>query len=313
MAKKIVNTNLVATLLIVIAVLSYGLIGKAGNLEPTATPGPTMKTLDEVEARIPIPGSSSPIGSYDINNPGSYYLTGDRICSGYGIIVSADNVTIDLNGYQLIGPGSGSAYGVYMRVKDNVEIRNGTVRNFFRGIYESDSSGKNHRVINLRAVSNGRDGIHLKGSGHLVKDCTANDNGISANGDIYGIYAGNGSTVSGNTVRNNGYGASSISIFSIYGIYAGESCTVMNNTTSKNGGAAECFGGPFIYGIFTSTGCTVTGNTSSKNATPISSGIAAGIYIGEYSVVDQNTAYSNNGLNMSNSGTCSYGTNVPQF
>jgi type VI secretion system secreted protein Hcp len=42
------NTNLVVALLVIIAVLGYGLIGKAGNLEPPTGPASTMKTLDEI-------------------------------------------------------------------------------------------------------------------------------------------------------------------------------------------------------------------------------------------------------------------------
>ena len=38
MARKIVKTNLVAILLVVIAVLSHSLIGNAGSLEPSAIP-----------------------------------------------------------------------------------------------------------------------------------------------------------------------------------------------------------------------------------------------------------------------------------
>jgi hypothetical protein len=48
MEKRNVNTNLVAALLVVIAVLGYGLIGKAGNLEPSAPPDSTMKNLQEI-------------------------------------------------------------------------------------------------------------------------------------------------------------------------------------------------------------------------------------------------------------------------
>ena len=48
MEKRNVTTNLVAALLVVIAVLGYGLIGKAGNLEPSAAPDSTMKTMQEI-------------------------------------------------------------------------------------------------------------------------------------------------------------------------------------------------------------------------------------------------------------------------
>ena len=48
MAKKNVNTNLVVVLLVLVGLLGYALFAQAGNLEPSAAPAPTMKTLQEV-------------------------------------------------------------------------------------------------------------------------------------------------------------------------------------------------------------------------------------------------------------------------
>ena len=174
----------------------------AGDLEPSAPPASTMKTLDEVEARIPIPGSDTPVSVFNISNSGSYYLTGDRVASGHGILVQVDNVTIDLNGYNLIGSGAGNYHGVYMNGRSNIEVRNGTVRNFGRnGIRDASASGQNNRIINVRAISNGLDGfytgIFLLSANSLIKGCTSSGN--TGNG----IYIGAGSMVIGNTACSN--------------------------------------------------------------------------------------------------------------
>jgi hypothetical protein len=249
MEKRNVNKNSVAALLVVIAVLGYGLIGKAGNLEPSAAPAPTMKTLDEVEPRISISQADIPL---TISTRGSYYLTEEVTAAGTAIAVDANNVTIDLMGYNLIGPGSGTNYGIYMNGRSNVEIRNGTIRGFEYGIYEKDEYlGKDHRLIDVRSVSNVQGGIYLFGSGHLVKDCTASYNGNSAAGNVFGIYAGYASMVTGNTTHRNGISATGSTV---YGIYAASGSTVTGNTAHYNGYLSVS---TTVYGIYAEGGCTV--------------------------------------------------------
>src|SRR5215469_2970325 len=69
-----------------------------GVLTPPGAPGPTMKTLAQIEPRIPISTATN------ISNPGSYYLTTNlNVPSGSGITISANNVTLDLNGFALTG------------------------------------------------------------------------------------------------------------------------------------------------------------------------------------------------------------------
>ncbi len=233
-----------------------------GNLEPFAPPIPTTKMLDEVEPTTPIlPISSVPC---EISVSGFYYLTEDLTATGTGITVDANDVTIDLRGQQLIGPGSGNNHGIYMNGCSNVEIRNGTVRSFgSHGIYEASSrSGKGHRIINVQVMSNGEKGVFLKGSGHSVKDCTAAKNG----GD--GIDGDYRSTLTGNTAYEN-QGA---------GIRARGSCTVTGNTAGDNQG----------NGIYTDSSCMVTGNTASHNQ-------GSGIHTGWGCMVTGNSADGNQG------------------
>src|SRR5262245_8811913 len=68
-----------------------------GALTPPGAPGPTMKSLDQIEARTPI--SSAP---FIITQPGSYYLTTNvTVSSGDAITINANNVSLDLNGFTI--------------------------------------------------------------------------------------------------------------------------------------------------------------------------------------------------------------------
>jgi hypothetical protein len=277
----------------VCALIILSQVSLAGNLEPDAPPGSTMKTLSEVEPRTPIPGSTTQVSTFTISQSGSYYLTGSRLCNSTGIIVEANNVTIDLCGFSLIGNDTGS--GIYMTDRTNVEIRNGTIRNFYYGINDdyimmiSNGSSTNHRVIGVRVLSNVKFGIKLYGPNNEVRDCKVVNNGTSAavGSSVFGILVANNCTVTGNIVNNNG-GAAMVGAV-VFGITAGNGCTVTGNTVSGNGTSADV--ATTIYGITADTGSKITGNIVNGNGT--SAGSVYGIRTAEGCTITGNTVYGN--------------------
>jgi len=158
---------------------------------------------------------------YEIKNSGFYYLTGNLNYSGSGnaITVTANDVTLDLMGFSLTGTGAAETAGIYSNGRSNVEIRNGTVRNFDAGVVGNNpinGNGNKHRVINVRATNNGGAGIYLAGKNHLIKNCSSSDNGAGlaifgsglitdsvANNNVTGISMTGPGSVLGNTACNN--------------------------------------------------------------------------------------------------------------
>ena len=125
---------------------------------------------------------------YVISEPGSYILTGNLTVpdeNTTAIEVRADDVTVDLNGFAIIGPvqctaedGSVSCApegtGVGVLAQDDSSptvVRNGSVR----GMGAAGVRIVSGRVEGVRALENGETGISL-GSG-IVRGCLAESNG----------------------------------------------------------------------------------------------------------------------------------------
>jgi parallel beta-helix repeat protein len=213
-----------------------------------------------------------------IETSGYYFLTNNLTSQGTGIDIGGafqvKNVTIDLRGYTIFGDGTGD--GIYVGSADeDVEIRNGTVTNFYRGVVGSGST--NVRVINIRAINNNLHGILLQLSEKsLVKDSTASGNGAM------GIWLGKGSTATGNIVGDNAN----------TGINAFFGDTVIGNSVYNNGG----------HGISAE-------NSTIKNNTTYSNNMN-GINLINNCLVDGNTSVDNSsGINISQCSTCTFGTN----
>jgi hypothetical protein len=132
--------------------LSLGVPPVAGELEPPAAPAPTVNLA---EPRTPVSGLP-----LVISQPGSFYLTDDLngVAGQGGITITADDVTLDLNGFSLNGvPGSSNGITVSGQAT-NVVIRNGTVRNW--GGDGIDSTLAQRAVVEDVAVRlNGGEGL----------------------------------------------------------------------------------------------------------------------------------------------------------
>jgi hypothetical protein len=201
---------------LVAAVVGIVLFVNAGDLTPPPGPvAPTMKTLTQVEPRTPVQDlSSNGTALYVIDQPGSYYLTANitGVSGKHGIEVTAENVTLDLNGFALLGvPGSQTGVAVSA---SNVAVHEGTVRDWGAwGVYAPNCS--NIRLENLLAADNGSSGL-AAGPGCTVVNCNAVGNQAA------GIIVSSGSVI-GCTARSNGW----------FGIQVTEStvsaCTVQGN------------------------------------------------------------------------------------
>ena len=101
-------------------------VGPVNVLSPGGAPQATMKTLHQVEPRIPI--ASLP---FSITESGSYYFTGNltfAVGTGHAIQVAASDVTIDLMGFTLDSESAVTGSGIHLGSGiRNVTVRNGTI------------------------------------------------------------------------------------------------------------------------------------------------------------------------------------------
>jgi hypothetical protein len=139
-----------------------------GALTPPGAPTPTMKTLDQIESRIPITNVTAGIF---INNPGSYYLT-TNLTGGFNVFaisVNANDVKIDLRGWTLTSSGGASARGIHGNAAlTNVSIYNGSLVGWSNSAVSLNSVVGAH-VENIQ-VRTSRGGI-IVGNNGCVQHC----------------------------------------------------------------------------------------------------------------------------------------------
>ena len=229
----------------------------AGSLNPPAgTPASTMKTLEVIEPGTPVTAEDIPL---TITSSGMYYFTDNIVCGtadANAIDVQAENVTIDMRGFSLVGPGPSagtSGHGIHSG-SDNVRVLDGSILNFRqRGVCLGDSS----QAVGLVCNSNGQGGIQVGDYG-LVRDCICKAN--AGSGEVKGIEATDNSRVENCTASSNTAGTGA----SAYGIYVQSGCVIKGNVASGNKG--DDIGGATIgAGIYTEDNCAVESNVCNHN------------------------------------------------
>ncbi len=188
-----------------------------GALTPSDAPAPTMKSLDQLEARVPIGKVGGSTSNLTIGKPGSYVLVGNvTVSSGNGITISGNNITLDLNGFTISSNAtSPTGYGVFVGNVRQIVIENGHIRGsgtitngefdgtgFSGGVYVGTVSAKTVTIRNVTVREVGNFGIKFSGpfdsdtgvvehcqvhtcgttgiEAPVVRDCTADNCGETA-------------------------------------------------------------------------------------------------------------------------------------
>jgi hypothetical protein len=250
----------------------------AAGLAPQAIP------VRRCDARTPI--ASLP---FTVDSCGSYYLV--RCLSGTpgqnGIVVDADDATLDLAGFALEGV-AGSLDGISVAAgRRNVTIHDGSVRGWgSNGIQAANASklafqrvralenglrgveaGPDSRFVDCSGDRNGWDGLTF-GAGSTVEGCVASENGLTGfNGSTRCVVRACTATENG----QHGFAPSSDSVVvdctavgnGEVGIHVFLGGEVERCLTASNG----------VAGILVTSGALVRGNVSRAHSTAGSAGI----------------------------------------
>lgn len=176
--------------------------------------------------------------------PCSAKLAGTLTCSQAGVnglTVNADDVTIDLAGHTLVGPGAGSGNGIYQNATNrNLRVANGKVTNWLGSSKAGVSAGGSAPVLSDLQTATNYYGV-FAGRGGVLSSCAAQGNRST------GLFVWEACTLTGCAAVNNGNsgiitysGCTLTACMAAYnhgdGIYAGEGCVLSGCSAYENNG-----------------------------------------------------------------------------
>jgi len=202
-------------------------------------------TCDSIEVNS-LPGDASSV--FVISQPGSYCLGSNvvGVAGKNGIKIDADNVTLDLAGFGVLGVG-GSLSGILINNHFHIVVRNGSISSWSSHGLDG-TSGALARIEDLRTDANGGNGLVIN-SGSQVNNCVAAQNaGV-------GIAVSNNVLVTGCVSSLNGG----------HGFGLGTACTIKSCLAFGNTGAGIATGG---VNYLTVIDCNANTNTGGGIAGP---------------------------------------------
>lgn len=186
---------------------------------------------------------------YTITKPGNYalfkslnYVVPKTGAPTAAITINCDDVTIDLKGNTLSMDRelakTVTFSGIFANERKHITIRNGIIKNFFRGVFlEGSTLAGSHLIEGLEVADCTFLGIQVKGRGSMIRDNFVNVVGRADGASIYlperyGIHlTGAGISVLNNRVFEVIFNTTAAN-HTAYGIYmdAAESGIIKNNS-----------------------------------------------------------------------------------
>ena len=224
-----------------------------------ASAGAVDGTIEINQAKVMAAGGFP----YSIGS-GSYRLTSNLTvpASTNGINVTAPNVTIDLNGFSIVGPLTTLTSATPIGINAGhslVTVENGAVTGFGTGV----TLGLTGIVRNIHADNN-FNGIAADNNG-VITGCTANNGNTGGTG----IECEATCTISGNTANGDSAGGITCGAPG-----SGDACVISGNTVSDDGVGIHCKGAACLV-----SGNALYGDTIGIEASDVTTGYGGNVLI----------------------------------